>query len=146
MWNTNPLKSHAIKQPAEQCGRHYWQRSLVRCYSAVWAAILYLSLHHCPAGFSNVNNVTAFNIYQRKFILTGNFWCVRGANLLFPNSFAMARVLSLWRSIEQNSLNLRLEGRWVGINTKIHRPFASLELARCVKHQTHARHAYCRGF
>ena len=32
------------------------------------------------------------------------------------------------------------------INTKIHRPFASLELARCVKHQTHARHAYCRGF
>ena len=32
------------------------------------------------------------------------------------------------------------------LNTKIHRPFASLELARCVKHQTHARHAYCRGF
>ena len=73
-----------------------------------------------------------------------------GANLLFPNSFAMARVLSLWRSIEKKSLNLRLEGRWVGIpytiNTKIHRLFASLELARCVKHQTHARHAYCRGF
>ena len=65
------------------------------------------------------------------------------ANLLFPNSFAMARVLSLWRSIEKKSLNLRLEGRWVGINTKIHRPFVSLELARCVKHQTHARHA-CR--
>ena len=58
------------------------------------------------------------------------------------------RVLSLWRSIEKKSLNnLRLEGRWVGINTKIHRPFASLELARCVKHQTHhVRHAYCRGF
>ena len=68
------------------------------------------------------------------------------ANLLFPNSFAMARVLSLWRSIEKKSLNLRLESRWVGINTKIHRPCASLELARCVKHQTHASHAYCRGF
>ena len=63
-----------------------------------------------------------------------------------PNSFAMARLLSLWRSIEEKSLNLRLEGRWVGIYTKMHRPFASLELARCVKHQTHARHAYCRGF
>ena len=70
----------------------------------------------------------------------------QATNLLFPNSFAMARVLSLWRSIEKKSLNLRLEGRWVGINTKIYRPFASLELARCVKHQTHARHAYCRGF
>ena len=74
-------------------------------------------------------------------------YCKPTANLLFPNSFAMARALSLWRSIEKKSLNLRLEGRWVGINTKIHRPFASLELARCVKHQTHARHAaYCRGF
>ena len=49
------------------------------------------------------------------------------ANLLFPNSFAMVRVLSLWRSIEKKSLNLRLEGRWVGIYTKIHRWFASLE-------------------
>ena len=58
----------------------------------------------------------------------------------------MARVLSLWRSIEKKSLNLRLEGKWVGIYTKIHRPFASLELARCVKHQTRARQAYCRGF
>ena len=58
----------------------------------------------------------------------------------------MARVLYIWRSIEKKSLNLRLEGRWVGINTEIHRPFASFELARCVKHQTHARHAYCRGF
>ena len=37
------------------------------------------------------------------------------ANLLFTNSFAMARVLSLWRSIEKKSPNLRLEGRWVGI-------------------------------
>ena len=73
-------------------------------------------------------------------------WAIPVAKLLFPNSFAMARVLSLWRSIEKRSLNLRLQGRWVGINAKIHRPFASLELARCVKHQTHARHAYCRRF
>ena len=50
----------------------------------------------------------------------------------------------LWRFIEKKSLNLRLEGRWVGINTKIHRPFASLELARCVN--THVCQAYCRGF
>ena len=48
--------------------------------------------------------------------------------------------------METKSLNLRIEGRWVGINTKIHRPFASLEFARCVKHQTHASHASCRGF
>ena len=57
-----------------------------------------------------------------------------------------ACIKSIGRSIEKKSLNLRLEGRWVGINTKIQRPFASIELARCVKHQTHARHAYCRGF
>ena len=49
----------------------------------------------------------------------------------------MARVLSLWRSIEKKSLNLRLEGRWVGTNIKIQRPFASLELARCVKALSH---------
>ena len=45
--------------------------------------------------------------------------------------------LSLWRSIEKKSLNLRQEGRWVGINTKIHRPFASLELAQYDVHNVH---------
>ena len=34
-----------------------------------------------------------------------------GANLLFPNRSAMARVLSLWRSIEKKTgLNLKLVG------------------------------------
>ena len=70
-----------------------------------------------------------------------------GREFTFPKQFCYgACIKSIWRSIEKKSLNLTLEGRWVGINTKIHRPFASLELARCVKHQTHPRHAYCRGF
>ena len=64
----------------------------------------------------------------------------------FPKQVCYGAYIKSMRSIEKKSLNLRLEGRWVGINIKIHRPFASLELARCVKHQTHARHAYCRGF
>ena len=34
--------------------------------AAAWAAILYLSLHNCPAGFSNVKNVTAFNIWKEN--------------------------------------------------------------------------------
>ena len=34
--------------------------------AAAWAAILYLSVHNCPAGFSNVKNVTAFNIWKEN--------------------------------------------------------------------------------
>ena len=50
------------------------------------------------------------------------------ANLLFPNTFAMARVLSLWRSIEKKSLNLRLEGRWVGINLRTYQKYSPCRL------------------
>ena len=39
--------------------------------AAVWAAILYLSVHNCPAGFSNVKNVTAFNIWKENLSSQG---------------------------------------------------------------------------
>ena len=44
-WNTNPLKSHAIEQPAEECGRHYWQRSLVRSQEKLLCSSCCLSSH-----------------------------------------------------------------------------------------------------
>ena len=51
----------------------------------------------------------------------------------------MARVLSLWRSIEKKGSESETSRQSRGINRNIQRPFASLQLARCVKHQTHAR-------
>ena len=56
--------------------------------AAAWAAILYLSVHNCPAGFSNVKNVTALKfgekIYPHREFNYARHWYVRGQwNLLF---------------------------------------------------------------
>ena len=80
---------------------------------------------------------------QGLFILTPYRVAYPGREyMLFPNRSAMARVLSLWRSIEKKgseSETSRQSRQMSGYNTNIQRPFASLELARCVKHQSHAR-------
>ena len=71
-------------------------------------------------------------------------------HLLFKTDIAMDRVVlsaleCYWEEESAHFLMLRRHhvGRYGYYATG---PFASLELARCVKHQTHARHAYCRGF
>ena len=62
-WNTNPLKSHAITQPAEQCGRHYCvPYSTLSIKAAAWAAISPLTI--VRRAFQTWKNVTAFNIWK----------------------------------------------------------------------------------
>ena len=54
---------------------------------------------------------------------------------IFMHTFLTKVVPDCGLERKKRGLNLKLVGslgRWVGINTKIQRPFASLELARCV--------------
>ena len=113
-WNTNPLKSHAIKQPAEQ-----WLTlltvfaSTLSIKAAAWAAILYLSLHHCLAGFSNVKNVTAFNIWKENvssqgISLSTTLICPRSAKPPLCNDVTICHIWNILTSTsgDMNALKI----------------------------------------
>ena len=81
--------------------------------AAAWAAILYLSLHHCPAGFSNVKNVTAFNIWKENLSSQGislstTLICPEAVKPPLCNDVTISHIWNILTSIsgDMNALNI----------------------------------------